>query len=247
MPHALTPRQSEYLEFIREYIKENETSPQLKEIADHFGVKKSTAHNALEALMKGGYVIFGRPKGSSFFIRLIERAGTTEWVYEVPVVGTVDGFGLLNDFPKLVDHFPAVLPGTDPTNISALIVAQDIPEANINSQDILICDMGKRPQPGDIAILPLGRQAKKFFLARIHELTMDKNMPNPEVATDYPLPETMIEDELGRMLYWSPLAFSEETEEHFSSLLDNLKVPLGPISPDLIIGTVLKLIRNLAF
>ena len=35
MPHALTPRQKEYLEFIREYVKENESSPRLEEIADY--------------------------------------------------------------------------------------------------------------------------------------------------------------------------------------------------------------------
>lgn len=84
-------------------------------------------------------------------IHLIERAGMAEMVHEVPVVGTVDGYGLLHDFPKLADHFPAVLLGIKQENISALVVTQDIPEANINSQDILICDIGKHPQPGDFS------------------------------------------------------------------------------------------------
>ena len=34
LPHSLTSRQKEYLEFIRNYIKENESSPRLEEIAD---------------------------------------------------------------------------------------------------------------------------------------------------------------------------------------------------------------------
>jgi len=57
----------------------------------------------------------------------------------------------------------------------------------------------------------------------------------------------MIKDELGHNLCWSPLAFSKETEEHFSSFLDNLNVSFDPISPDWIMGAVLKLIRDLAF
>ncbi len=44
MPHSLTDRQREYLEFIREFIKENESSPRLEEIAKHFGVSSPTAH-----------------------------------------------------------------------------------------------------------------------------------------------------------------------------------------------------------
>ena len=94
MPHALTSRQREYLEFLREYIKENESSPRLEEIADHFGVKSPTAHKTLKALMNRGYIIFGRTKKTGFFVRLIERAGTAEMVYEVPVVGNIDGFGM---------------------------------------------------------------------------------------------------------------------------------------------------------
>lgn len=50
MPHSLTPHQHEYFEYIRSYIKENEASPRLDEIADHFSVKPPTAHKTLEAL-----------------------------------------------------------------------------------------------------------------------------------------------------------------------------------------------------
>jgi len=246
MPHAITNRQREYLEFLRGYIKENESSPRLEEIAEHFGVKSPTAHKTLKALMNRGYIIFGRTKKTGFFVRLIERAGTAEMVYEVPVVGTVDGFGMLHDFPKLVDHFPSVLQGIKPENVAAVIVTQDIPEANILSQDILICDMGKRPQPGDLAILPFGLQSETFFLCKIHKLTMDKDMPNMEVANDYPLPEIMIDEELGQKLYWSPIAFSEETQEYYFGLMEKADVPLGPIPPEYIMATVLRLTRNLA-
>ena len=61
MPHALTERQKEYLEFIREYIRENEMSPGLDEIARHFDVKSPTAHKILEALQIKGFIILSVP------------------------------------------------------------------------------------------------------------------------------------------------------------------------------------------
>ena len=42
MPHALSEREKEYLEFLRDYVRENEYTPQLKEVADHFGVSNET-------------------------------------------------------------------------------------------------------------------------------------------------------------------------------------------------------------
>ena len=54
MPHSITKRQQEYLDFIRNYIKENESSPRLEEIASHFGVKSPTVHKTLEALQSSG-------------------------------------------------------------------------------------------------------------------------------------------------------------------------------------------------
>ena len=60
MPHAITPLQRNYLEFLRSYIRENESSPRLEEIADHFGVKPPTAHKTLEALHDKGYIYFAR-------------------------------------------------------------------------------------------------------------------------------------------------------------------------------------------
>ena len=98
MPHSLTERQKEYLEFIRNYIRENETSPRLEEIASYFGVKAPTAHKTLEALQSKGYLYFGRDSISGFFIRLIERAGSAETVIEIPITGKVNRFGELIRF-----------------------------------------------------------------------------------------------------------------------------------------------------
>ena len=61
MPHALTDRQREYLEFVRDYVERYESSPRLDEIADHFGVKAPTAHKMLKALQSKGFLYFATP------------------------------------------------------------------------------------------------------------------------------------------------------------------------------------------
>ena len=164
MPHSLTDRQQEYLEYVRQYVAQNESSPRLDEIADHFGVKAPTAHKILRALQSKGYLYFGRDSISGFFIRLIERAGSTETVIEIPITGKVNRYGELIDFPELLGHFPTLLVGAEPGNVFALVVTEDIPEVSILAQDLLICDVGKLPQPGDIAILPFGKDFRTIFL-----------------------------------------------------------------------------------
>jgi len=83
LPHSLTDLQRDYLDFIRQYVCMNKSSPRLEEIAIHFNVKAPTAHKILSALQRKGYLYFGRDSQSGVFIRLIERAGSTEPVMPV--------------------------------------------------------------------------------------------------------------------------------------------------------------------
>jgi SOS-response transcriptional repressor LexA len=247
MPHALTSRQSEYLDFLRIYIKENESSPRLDEIAEHFGVKLPTAHKTLEALHNKGYIYFARDSVSGFFIRLIERAGAKETMIEVVIAGKVNRYGELFDFPQKHGHFASVLPGADPENVFALVVSESIPEASILPGDWLICDRGKRPQPGDVAILPFGKSGKRFLLCQIHSLTSDKDLDTLEASNQYPIPEKLLDTSLGQRFNWSPLAFSPDTEEYLLCEAEKENVPMRPIPPEFVMGTVLRLTRHLAF
>ena len=247
MPHALTPRQSEYLEFLRQYIRENESSPRLEEIADHFGVTSPTSHKTLEALQSKGYLYFGRDSVSGFFIRLIERAGSVETVIEIPIAGKVNKYGEVYDFPQELAHFPTLLIGSEPGEVFALVVMEDIPQAGMTAQDLLICDYGKRPQPGDICIIPFGLNAKRLYLCQMYSLTYDKDTPQLIMARQYPIPENLLNKDLGQKLNWTPLAYDEDTEEYFLDLAQEEDVPEGPIPPELVAATVLRLSRSLAF
>ena len=247
MPHALTPRQSEYLEFIREYIKANESSPRLEEIANHFNVTSPTAHNTLKALMRAGYIHFGRSSTSGFFIRLIERAGSAETVHEIPIAGKVDRYGELIEFPQKHGHFATLLLGGTSGEIFALTAWEDIPEVSVLAGDLLICDYGKHPQAGDFVIVPFGFQGQRYFLCEIFSLTMDKEMPNIEVANPFPITENLLDKELGQQFHWAPLAYTEKNDEYFRKVAEETKTPLKAIPPEYVVATVLRLARNLAF
>jgi SOS-response transcriptional repressor LexA len=247
LTHALTSLQREYLEYLREYIKVNESSPRLEEVADHFGVKPPTAHKTLKALHNKGYIYFARDSISGFFIRLIERAGTSETMIEVVVAGKVNRYGELVEFPEKHGHFASVLLGADPEDVFALVVTENIPGASILMGDLLICDRSKRPQPGDIAILPFAKDGRRFFLCRIHCLTSDKDLDNLEVSNQYPIPENLLDTSPGQRFNWSPLAFSSDTEDYFEQELEKEDWPARAIPPEFVMGTVLRLTRHLAF
>ncbi|MEA3366691.1 MAG: transcriptional repressor LexA [Planctomycetota bacterium] len=50
----LTPRQHEIVEFIRDYIAQNDYAPTMQEIADHLGVSRPTVFEHIEALQAKG-------------------------------------------------------------------------------------------------------------------------------------------------------------------------------------------------
>jgi repressor LexA len=244
MPHALTDRQKEVLEFIRGYIKKNECSPRLEEIASEFDIKPPTVHKILEALQSKGFLYFGRDSQSGFFIRLIERAGTSERMIEVAIAGSVDRYGEVYDFPEKIGHFATVLVGADPLNVFALNLRADIPQASMLTQDLLILDTSKKPQPGDICIAPIGN---RLFLVRIGSLTYDENTPSLVVAQQYPIPDALTNPSLRQNLNWYPISYDEQNHDYLMRIAEDEKWGLKAISPDLVLATALRLVRTLAF
>jgi len=244
LPHSLSDLQRQYLEFIRGFIRDNEGSPRLDEIAARFGVKAPTAHKILSSLQSKGYLYFGRDHRSGFFIRLIERAGSEEVVVEVPIAGRFDALGELSDFPRELGHFASVFPGIKPEEVFALAVAEDIPQVSILAGDLVIFDLHKKPQPGDICIGPIG---KRLFLLQIASKTMDREIHSFETAMPYPIPGDLTKPDLGQLLNWYPLAYDDATHDWFTTLAEDQNWPIAPIKPDLILATALRLSRALAF
>jgi len=244
LPHSLTSRQQEYLEFVRAYIQANESSPRLEQISKHFQVKSPTAHKILETLQSKGYLYFGRDPNSGFFIRLIERAGSAEVVMEVPITGRVGAYGEVYDFPQNLGHFASVFVGAAPCSVSALMVTEDIPQASILAGDLIIFDLEKKPQPGDICIGPIG---ERFFLLKIASKTLDKEFLSYVSAERYPIPENLSDPDREQLLNWYPLVYDEGTHDWFTKVAEEQDWPVAPIKPEFIVATALRLTRALAF
>jgi SOS-response transcriptional repressor LexA len=242
VPYALTERQKEYLDFIREYIRENEMSPGLDEIARHFGVKPPTAHKILDALQAKGYIYSVRSRESGFFIRLVERAGMREVVMHVPIVGKVDYLGEVLDFPEDLGEFPDFFFGAEPYSIFALILTEDIPNARMRRGDSIVFDLSKKPQPGDICILPIGQ---RLFLAKIGSKTIDRQVQSLETSIRFPIPTDLIDPEADQLLNYYPLALKKSTEGLLIAIADEQNWPLVPLPSNLVVATALHLWRVL--
>lgn len=243
MPYSLSQRQKEYLAFIKNYISKNESSPSLEEIADHFNVRSPTAHTILEALQKKGYLYFHRSKVAGFFIRLVERAGTSEIMTEIAIVGKFNKYGEVYEFPKLLGHFPSLLTGVKPQQLFSLIATENMPQAGILVGDLIIFDGDKKPQPNDICLFPMG---EKWFLIRIASKTFDRDFESIELAMDYPIPEGIVKEDRGQRYNWHPLAYDESTKDYLLNIAREAKITLRALPVELVAATALRLSRQLS-
>jgi SOS-response transcriptional repressor LexA len=236
MSHALTDRQREYLEFIREYIKQNECAPQLKEIAAHFHVTSPTVTKALTVLQEKGYLYFNRDRETGFYIRLWERKTTLGNLREISILGLLDQNGEVLQFPKYHGHFPYVLP-KDTGDVFAIKVDQHIPIAEIYAGDKLIVATGVDAKPGDIYIFPIG---ERNFLVRMYQFSLDEDTPFSLLVSEW----RDSADKYKNHLLWWPLTFAEENEKFFIDLIEKQPVKWQPIPPHLVLGKVIRLNRK---
>jgi hypothetical protein len=81
----------------------------------------------------------------------------------------------------------------------------------------------------------------------MYSLTFDKDTPQMVMANQYPISEKLLNKDLGQKLNWAPLAYSDNTEDYFLKIAQEENVPSGPIPPELVAATVLRLTRVLAF
>ena len=124
-----------------------------------------------------------------------------------------------------------------------LRASQKISQANIEKGDILIVDFEKMPQNRSIALLPVGPEGR-MFLCWSHGKTLDDRFLSFEVREPYPLPEQFVDEDLRQRMFWSPIAWDDETHEYFEALGEKGGFPVAPIPGNLISGTVIELIRD---
>src|SRR3989344_1203460 len=84
MSNNLTPKQKKILEYIKIYLKKNEYSPSLEEIAKHFKLAKSTVHQHVETLIEKGYL-----NKSDYKARSLEVSYGKSDLIEIPLLGII--------------------------------------------------------------------------------------------------------------------------------------------------------------
>jgi len=240
MLHILTPRQGEYLEFIREYIKQHECAPRLDEISTHFKVTSPTANKILKTLQEKGVLYFNRDKVSGYYIRVPERYNSTGGLREIPITGIVDKYGEVLRFPQYHGHIPDILP-EGVNDVFACVVYKHIPAAGMLGNDHIIFSTGGVAKPGDICIYPIG---ERIFLVRMYEFGPHKDMPFYELSIKW----LENKDQYVNDMFWWPLIDSEDEEasSFFAELVYEQDLRWYPIKPDGVIGKVVRLKRRLA-
>jgi len=53
--------------------------------------------------------------------------------------------------------------------------------------------------------------------------------------------------EYDQLFHWYPLAYDEDTHDQYISTAESQDFPIGPLHPDLIVATALRLSRILTF
>ena len=239
MTTSQTQRQNEYLTYIQDYIRRNESAPRLEEIAEHFGVKTPTAHKALVALRDKGLLYFARDRVTGFYIRVPERFNTTETIFEINIVGKVNRYGEIHEFPKKIGHFPVIIPGANPLSIFAVELWQHMIAADMQAGDLLIFGRDKKAAPGDIAII---RYGKSWLLVNLFSLKHDLSTPFYELAKEISPEVLQTLDESGHLFWW-PLAIREETEAYFVKAAIQYQVPWTPVALENVVATAVRLER----
>jgi hypothetical protein len=155
-----------------------------------------------------------------------------------------DQYGEVIDFPIELEHFSTLLIGSEPGQVFALVVVNEIRQASIQPSDFIIFDMGKFPQPGDICIAPIGQ---RLFLIRVMSKTYGEDTPSLELAQQYPIPENLTDPMLKQDLNWVPLALDDDNPEYFIKVVEEQDWPIKAMKPEFIVATALRLVRALAF
>ena len=163
-------------------------------------------------------------------------------VMQVPIFGKVDHIGEVLDFPEKLGGFDDFFFGAKPETIFALALTEDIPNVKMRAGDGIVFDRSKKPQPGDICILPIRH---RLFLMKIDSKTIDGQVHSLETSIRFPIPADLIDPEVDQLLNYYPLALDGSTDGLFTAITIEQNWPFVPLPSNLVLATALHLWRVL--
>ncbi len=161
---ALTRRQREVLEFIRDWILRRGGSPTVREVAEHFGFRSPlSAKLHIDALVRKGYL-----KKRPFLSRGLEIPGLLPGEsLRLPVVGTIRaGSPILatENIEEYISVSRELFPLAE--GFGLRVVGESMKGAGIMEGDIVIVRPEVEASDGDIVVALVGEEAtvKRLFL-----------------------------------------------------------------------------------
>jgi len=160
MAKALTEKQQNIFDFLRETISESGYPPTVREIGDRFGITVKGAYDHLKAIEKKGYIKTQQNKSRAIVIVGEENSHESGDNISIPVVGRIAaGLPILAE-ENIENHisFSASMLGTG--NFFALHVSGDsMVEGGINDGDIAIIKQQETANNGEIIAALLDDEA----------------------------------------------------------------------------------------
>ncbi len=161
-----TPKQLQIMNFIRDYRRENETSPTLEEIGVSLGVHRVTVHQHVAALVKKG-AIRKLPQRSRS-IEILDRNYLPDPT--VKVLGRIAAGrpieAMEDPEPLTLDELLPIEPGRE--SYLLRVVGQSMIEDHITDGDLVMVDRGRSPRDGDIVVAVVDGEAtlKRIYRER---------------------------------------------------------------------------------
>ena len=160
---TLTERQRAVLEFIRDKIRAHGSSPTIREIGEHMGIRSTNAtRQHITALIKKGYII--KQEYIARGLELVDSLVTD--ISKIPIVGTVPA-GLPIDAIENIEGEIAVdntfLPKGD--SFTLRVTGDSMRDCGIYDGDFVVVQKQDVARKGDIVVAIIGNEAtvKRYF------------------------------------------------------------------------------------
>jgi repressor LexA len=165
----LTLRQTEVLNFIKEFIEINSYAPSVRDIAHYFEITAKAAHDHLKALEKKGKIHSQSGISRSTGVVGFSTSPSVETI-TVPVLGsTAAGVPILAEENKEYDlHIPSKMLSSHGEFFALHVEGDSMEDAGILDGDLAIIKQSSNAHNGEIVVARLGEEnrvtLKRYYM-----------------------------------------------------------------------------------
>ncbi len=165
----LTIRQTEVLDFIKNFIELNSYAPSVRDIAASFSITAKAAHDHLKALEKKGKIHSQSGISRSTGVVGFSTSSSVETI-SIPVLGsTAAGIPILAEENKEYDlHIPSTMLSSNGNFFALHVEGDSMIDAGIFDGDLAIIKQTNNARNGEIVVARLGDEnrvtIKRFYI-----------------------------------------------------------------------------------